>query len=85
MDTTGIIRKIDDLGRVVLPMEVRKLLDLTGKDTVEIFVNGGTIIMRKYEPSCALCGSTEDAVVYNGRVVCLKCIENLNIAKQYAD
>ena len=83
MDTTGIIRKIDDLGRVVLPMEVRKLLELNGKDTVEIFVNGGSIVMRKYEPSCALCGSKKEGLIYNGRVVCLECIDKLNLEKQF--
>ena len=57
MKSTGVVRRIDELGRIVLPIEIRKTLALSSKDTVEIFVNGDTIVLKKYEPSCIFCGS----------------------------
>ena len=77
MKSTGIVRRIDDLGRIVLPVEIRKNLDLSSKDAVEIFVNEDTIILKKYEPSCIFCGSTEDSRFYKGKLVCEKCLKTL--------
>ena len=77
MKSTGIVRRIDDLGRVVLPIEIRKTLALESKDAVEIFVNEDTIVLKKYEPSCIFCGSVEDAKVYTGKIICKKCLNAL--------
>ncbi len=77
MKSTGIVRRIDELGRIVLPIEIRKTLALSSKDTVEIFVNGDTIILKKYEPSCIFCGSLGNAKLFKGRMVCEECIADI--------
>ena len=77
MKSTGVVRRIDELGRIVLPIEIRKTLSLSSKDTVEIFVEGDTIILKKYEPSCIFCGSLDDAKFFKGRTVCEKCIADI--------
>ena len=77
MKSTGIIRRIDDLGRIVLPIEIRKTLDLSSKDTVEIFVNGDTILLKKYEPTCIFCGSMGNAKLFKGKMICDKCIADI--------
>ena len=81
MKSTGIVRKLDELGRVVLPMEMRINLDIKPKDPIEIFVNGDEIILRKYEPTCIFCGNAENNVLLNGKRVCRECIEKLNATK----
>lgn len=77
MKSTGIVRRIDDLGRIVLPIEIRKNLSLASKDAVEIFVNEDTIVLKKYEPSCIFCGNIEDTKLYKGKLVCEKCLNDL--------
>ena len=57
MKSTGIVRKVDELGRVVIPKELRKTLDIAEKDGMEIYVDGNAIILKKYEPSCIFCGN----------------------------
>ena len=81
MKSTGIVRRIDDLGRIVLPVEIRKNLSLSSKDAVEIFVNEDTIVLKKYEPSCIFCGSGEDVKLYKGKLVCEKCLNDLKAGK----
>jgi len=81
MKSTGIVRKVDELGRIVLPMEIRNTLDISPKDPLEIFVEGDQIILRKYEPCCVFCGSINDNVLLNGKRVCKACIEKLNATK----
>jgi len=77
MKSTGIVRKIDDLGRIVLPMELRKVLEISERDSLEIFVDGNFIMLQKYEPSCIFCGSAENVNGYKGRNVCGACINDL--------
>ncbi len=60
MKTTGVIRQLDSLGRIVLPIELRRTLDIGPKDLLEIFVEGTSVILRKYEPDCLFCGSSHD-------------------------
>lgn len=80
MKATGIVRKFDENGRFVLPMELRKKLRLTAQDdALEIFVEGDTIILRKYEPSCVFCGNMEDIITFKEKKVCKKCAEKINI------
>ena len=57
MKSTGIVRKVDELGRIVLPIELRRTLDIDVKDALEIYVEGSQIILKKYEPACVFCGS----------------------------
>lgn len=78
MKSTGIIRRVDELGRVVIPIEIRNKFQIAEKDPIEIYVEGSSIILKKFEPNCIFCGSTKDLVEYKDRLVCSKCAENLN-------
>lgn len=83
MESTGIVRKIDELGRIVLPKELRRTFHINEKDPLEIYVDeGGRIILKKYEPTCVFCGSTHKLAAFNGHNVCCECIENM--AESYA-
>jgi len=77
MKSTSIVRKIDDLGRLVIPNELRKTMHLNKKDPMEIFVDGDKIILSKYEPTCIFCGSMDDNIEFEGRNVCQECIEKM--------
>ena len=77
MKSTGIVRKVDELGRVVLPIELRRTFDIAEKDALEIYVDGNNIVLKKYEPNCIFCGNGKDLVEYNDKLVCKKCIEKL--------
>lgn len=77
MKATGIVRRVDELGRVVIPIELRNKFDINVKDPIEIFVDSNTIVLKKYEPNCVFCGSTKNLVEYNEKLVCEKCIEKL--------
>ena len=77
MKSTGIVRKVDELGRVVLPIELRRTLDIAEKDALEIYVDGNTIILKKYEPACIFCGNAKDVYVYKGKNICPQCMEEL--------
>ena len=77
MKSTGIVRKVDELGRIVLPIEMRRTLDIAEKDALEIYVEGHDIILRKYETTCVFCGSNKDVVEFKGRNVCSHCIQQL--------
>ena len=77
MKATGIIRKVDGLGRLVLPIELRRTMGIEIKDPVEIFVDKEYIMLKKYEPSCVICGSTDALIEYRGKNVCRNCIEKL--------
>lgn len=79
MKSTGIVRKIDSMGRVVLPMETRKILNLVSDDSsVEIYTDNDSIILKKYVPACIFCNSADDIIEYNGEKICKKCVERLN-------
>ena len=77
MKSTGVVRKMDDLGRVVLPIEIRKMMEIGEKDAVEIFTDGDKIILRKYQPACLFCGDASDVVLFEGKKVCKACIRKL--------
>ena len=77
MKSTGIVRKIDELGRVVLPMELRRTLNLNIKDSIEIYVEGQSIILKKYEPCCVFCGEASDVTDFKGKNICAKCKKEL--------
>lgn len=81
MKSTGVVRRIDELGRIVLPIEIRKNLDIENRDTVEIFVEEDKVILKKYEPACIFCDNADDVVVFNNKLVCRECIEKLKDAK----
>ncbi|MCE5284844.1 MAG: AbrB/MazE/SpoVT family DNA-binding domain-containing protein [Pelosinus sp.] len=75
MKSTGIVRKVDELGRVVIPIELRRTLEIEEKDAWEIYVDSDRIILRKYEPSCAcvFCGNADEVTVFKGKNVCREC------------
>lgn len=77
MKSTGIVRKVDDLGRIVLPIELRRTLDINEKDSLEIYVDGNQIILKKYEPACIFCNSAVDVLQFKGRNICTKCAHAL--------
>ena len=70
MKSTGIVRKVDELGRIVLPIELRRTLEIAERDSLEIYVDGSTIILKKYEPACVFCGDAKDVLSYKGRNIC---------------
>ncbi|MBQ4100279.1 MAG: AbrB/MazE/SpoVT family DNA-binding domain-containing protein [Oscillospiraceae bacterium] len=73
MKSTGIVRKVDELGRIVLPIELRRTLDINERDSLEIYVENDQIILKKYKPSCIFCDDASDVEVFKGRNVCKKC------------
>ena len=77
MKSTGIVRKVDELGRIVVPMELRKTMDIKEKDPIEIFTDGDSIILKKYADTCVFCGSDEDPARFSGKVICKNCLEKL--------
>ncbi|MEL7564590.1 MAG: AbrB/MazE/SpoVT family DNA-binding domain-containing protein [Dehalobacterium sp.] len=78
MKSTGIVRKVDELGRVVLPIELRRTLGIDEKDALEIYVDSEKIILKKYEPACIFCGSAEDVQHFKGKNVCRECATAMN-------
>ena len=77
MKSTGIVRKVDELGRIVLPIEMRRTLDIGDKDALEIYVEGSSVILKKYKPSCVFCDATKDITVFKGKNICPKCLKEL--------
>ena len=67
MKSTGIVRKVDELGRIVLPIELRRTLDIAEKDSLEIYVDGASIVLKKYQPACIFCDDAKDVVSYKGK------------------
>ena len=78
MKSTGIVRKVDELGRFVLPIELRRTLGIEEKDRIEIFVDGESIILRKYQPACIFCDNAKDIINYKGKNICPDCIRAMN-------
>ncbi len=77
MKSLGIVRKIDELGRIVLPIETRRRLDIGPKDPVEIFVEKDRVVLKKYEPSCIFCGDVDDVIIYKDKRICRSCLAEL--------
>lgn len=79
MKSTGIVRRIDDLGRVVIPKEIRRTMNLEEDDPMEIYVDTDTVILRKYEPAdaCIFCKNVTDVVNFKGKSICKECLSDL--------
>ena len=77
MKSTGSVRKVDELGRIVLPIELRRTLDIAEKDSLEIYVDGSSIILKKYQASCIFCDDAKDVVNFKGKNICTNCIKEL--------
>ncbi len=77
MTSTGIVRRIDSVGRFVLPIELRRTLDIDDNDSLEIFVEDNTIILKKYQPACIFCNNARDISLYKGKNICGDCLRDL--------
>ena len=77
MKSSGIVRKVDELGRVVLPIELRRTFDIAEKDSLEIYVDEDAIVLKKYESSCVFCGSVKNVVNYKGKNICSACVRDI--------
>ncbi len=77
MKSTGIIRSIDELGRIVLPKSMRQHLDIADHDQLEIYVEGDSIILHKYQPTCIFCDRDDNIVLFNGKRVCSTCLDEM--------
>ena len=77
MKSTGVVRQLDTLGRIVLPIELRRTMEIGVKDMVEIFVEDDRIVLKKYHPACIFCGSSKDVADFKGKNVCPSCVKEL--------
>ena len=77
MKSTGMVRQLDTLGRIVIPVELRRTMDLSLKDTLAIFVDGDQIVLKKYHPACVFCNDARDVISYKGKLVCRRCLAEL--------
>ncbi len=77
MKSTGIIRKVDELGRIVIPIELRRVLDIAERDELEIFMESDRIILQKYEPTCIFCASAQGLISYKGKNICQSCSRHI--------
>lgn len=77
MKSSGIVRKIDELGRIVLPIETRRMLDIEPRDGVEIFLDKDMVILKKYQPSCIFCGDADNITYYRDKRICRNCLADL--------
>lgn len=78
MKSTGIVRRVDELGRIVIPKELRRSFSINEKDPLEIFVEEDTIILKQYRPLCYICGGSSDLKSYKDRKICSDCREELS-------
>jgi len=77
MKATGIVRRVDELGRIVIPMEIRRELSINRDDPIEITCEGGSIVLRKYAPFCLFCASEEDVQIFKDKKICARCLAEL--------
>ena len=77
MKSTGIIRKVDELGRIVLPIEIRRTLDIAERDELEIFMEGEHIILQKFEHTCVFCGSSKALITFQQKNICTDCVRKI--------
>ena len=78
MKSTGVVRRVDELGRIVVPIELRRTMDINVKDTLEIFVEGDQIILKKYHPACLFCEDALNVIQYKGKMICRSCLAELH-------
>lgn len=77
MKSTGIIRKVDELGRIVIPIEIRNKFGINVKDPVEIFIEKNCVVLQKYEPNCIFCGERKNLLMYGNKLICKECCEKI--------
>lgn len=81
MKSTGIVRPVDALGRIVIPKELRRTMGINEKDDLEIFVEGDQIILKKYEQACVFCGTGKDTASFKGKNICYACLSEITKSK----
>lgn len=77
MKSTGVVRKVDELGRIVLPISIRQTMDINEKDPLEIFIDENRIILQKYQPACVFCNNADRVVYFNNKRICRDCLEKI--------
>ena len=77
MKSTGMVRMVDHLGRIVLPIEIRKTMDIKEKDPIEIYTDENKIILMKYHPACVFCSNADNVVYFNGKRICEDCLKKI--------
>ena len=82
MKAIGIVRKIDELGRIVLPVEIRRTMDIKSHDAIEMFVSEDKIVLKKYAPACIFCNNADNVTNYCGKLICRDCLDNLKHSVQ---
>ncbi len=82
MKRAGHLCRIDKLGRVVIPKQLRDSFDIDADDVIEIFTDDNAIILKKYTPTCAFCGEDEDVIEYKGKAICKNCMNELLLLNQ---
>ena len=82
MNYTGIIRKVDELGRIVIPIEIRNQFSIVEKDPIQIYVENDSIILKKYEANCIFCGNSEDLIEYKNKLICFNCSNSISNFKK---
>ena len=82
MKSTGIIRRMDELGRVVIPIEIRNQFNIVEKDPIEIYVDGSSIVLKKFEPKCIFCGNTKNLLEYHNKLICKDCSKKIGNLKE---
>ena len=82
MKSTGIVRDVDNLGRIVLPIELRRTLGINVKDSVEIYTDNDTIILKKFQQACVFCGANDTLSEFKGKMICSRCMNELNISQK---
>ncbi|NLF44862.1 MAG: AbrB/MazE/SpoVT family DNA-binding domain-containing protein [Syntrophomonadaceae bacterium] len=78
LKSTGVVRKVDELGRIVIPIELRRTMGIEEKDALEIYVDSEKIILKKYEPACIFCSNAEDVINYKGKNICKSCLTQIS-------
>ena len=77
MKNSGITRHVDELGRIVIPIELRNKFGISEKDPMEVFVDGSTIVLKKFEPNCIFCGNSRKLSEYKDKLICQKCLQQI--------
>ncbi len=77
LKATGIVRKVDELGRIVLPIELRRTFQIEIRDPLEIYVDGDRIMLKKYMPACLFCGNADQVTYFKGKIICESCKEEM--------
>ena len=77
MKATGMVRRVDELGRIVLPIELRRTMDIAEKDMLEIYVDGSSIVLKKYRTTCVFCDGVKDVMDFHGKRICKKCMKEI--------